>query len=971
MEWLSHSQKKYCELCKTSFRFTKFYNPNMPSSLPITVFFRQLVRYSVQNSLGWLRAIVAISFWVSWLPWFMRRGWSCMFWVSQESWGSDRGQLSVAAGAAERAFELASSITFQDVCPSSPLFASIMTPVSASNPVSSFWDHNFVLSFVVRCLMRIFGIPVSLLPSSSDSSLSSLQYSQSLLGDVKFLRNLTRSSSINQTIISVLEGQIITVVAIVSFILVILVRDYVVQQQPDINNRAPGFEPDEPLPELVPVDPFPDQEFREDAADDSQDEELTTDGHTGLSGGRSLHQEPRAEFSGLEYEYPIREMSIQLLPGPEVEDERPGTATFGQGPPQSSRSSDWDSSEAELTPETSDRSQSDHAESSSTLRKSKGKEKAVDPAETTSEQLISWLGPEAGPSRPRSVSDGPQIHNTIHPLANNTWSFGGPPGQSNGESSKEPEQSTGLNEENITLLNKTSKVESSPVNRKFNGIRDQIDSTEALYIPPLEGHIIRIPSPQPAPPAPREQPFSPTKWLADKATAFMWTDLDDAEQESPPTPDSTSEEGDPESGDEVHDGAYWNNELNNLIAEQEVGETEMAALDAELPPMPDNDQALMADDPDAAAEAIEDMEDFEGIMELLGMRGPITNLFQNVIFCAVLVQTALIACIFTPFNIGRISIWFLAKPTRLVRVIFELSKMAQDLVFVVGGFLSWMLFNLVDMVIMNGNSVSLKIKVARKASWTFFHGAGARVAQFLALDAPGNAGMQHWSAVSRQALLLIKENVSYSFLCVGNALAAVFKIRNPVPVVVGTAKFVLENGSSLTALLASPSSWVIDLGSGKPVPVNLSLAYWSASDITWALLAGYITILALAAIYLNSGIRFARGTVVEEVEAGIIDTLHQASGILKVITIISIEMLVFPLYCGLLLDCAVLPLFAGATIKSRMLFTYNNPWTSAFVHWFIGTGYMFHFALFVSMCRKIMRPGVLCKFPFLHTLFLC
>lgn len=95
--------------------------------------------------------------------------------------------------------------------------------------------------------------------------------------------------------------------------------------------------------------------------------------------------------------------------------------------------------------------------------------------------------------------------------------------------------------------------------------------------------------------------------------------------------------------------------------------------------------------------------------------------------------------------------------------------------------------------------------------------------------------------------------------------------------------------------------------------------------------------------------------------ASIIDALNQASGVMKVILIISIEMLIFPLYCGLLLDFALLPLFESASFKSRLMFTYNFPLTSIFVHWFVGTGYMFHFALFVSMCRKIMRKGVLCK----------
>lgn len=82
---------------------------------------------------------------------------------------------------------------------------------------------------------------------------------------------------------------------------------------------------------------------------------------------------------------------------------------------------------------------------------------------------------------------------------------------------------------------------------------------------------------------------------------------------------------------------------------------------------------------------------------------------------------------------------------------------------------------------------------------------------------------------------------------------------------------------------------------------------------------------------------------------------------MKVILIIGIQILIFPLYCGLLLDVALLPLFENTTIKSRFLFTHNFPLTSLFAHWFVGTGYMCYFALFVSMCRKIMRKGVLCK----------
>jgi Protein involved in mRNA turnover and stability len=104
----------------------------------------------------------------------------------------------------------------------------------------------------------------------------------------------------------------------------------------------------------------------------------------------------------------------------------------------------------------------------------------------------------------------------------------------------------------------------------------------------------------------------------------------------------------------------------------------------------------------------------------------------------------------------------------------------------------------------------------------------------------------------------------------------------------------------------------------------------------------------------------------QRIEGLLAEVLIQAGGVMKVILIIGIEMIVFPLYCGSLLDLALLPLFSDATVASRIAFTAASPLTSLFVHWFVGTCYMFHFALFVSMCRKILRSGVLCKccYPF-------
>src|SRR5271170_7794649 len=82
MEWLSHSQKKHCELCKTPFRFTKLYSPNMPQSLPPGVFFRHFVLHSARNIATWLRFCLVSTVWLGCLPFVIRQVWRVLFWFS-------------------------------------------------------------------------------------------------------------------------------------------------------------------------------------------------------------------------------------------------------------------------------------------------------------------------------------------------------------------------------------------------------------------------------------------------------------------------------------------------------------------------------------------------------------------------------------------------------------------------------------------------------------------------------------------------------------------------------------------------------------------------------------------------------------------------------------------------------------------------------------------------------------------------
>ncbi|KAG5362788.1 ERAD-associated E3 ubiquitin-protein ligase doa10 [Yarrowia sp. B02] len=81
----------------------------------------------------------------------------------------------------------------------------------------------------------------------------------------------------------------------------------------------------------------------------------------------------------------------------------------------------------------------------------------------------------------------------------------------------------------------------------------------------------------------------------------------------------------------------------------------------------------------------------------------------------------------------------------------------------------------------------------------------------------------------------------------------------------------------------------------------------------------------------------------------------------KVIIMFGVELLVFPFCCGLLLHASILPLFGDITVLwwSRLQQFAMFPLTNIVLHWIIGTFYMIQFAMFVSMCRGQMRPGVL------------
>ncbi|KAI0165467.1 hypothetical protein GGR52DRAFT_558821 [Hypoxylon sp. FL1284] len=1169
MEWLSHSQKKHCELCKTPFRFTKLYSPDMPQRLPFYIFATHMAKYIFRNVLVWLRAFLVMSVWLGWLPYLMRSVWSFLFWISDEGLGPSSSPA--LDGWDGRKSSL--TITGTTTCASTPLLAATTTAATIGNVVERL-PVSVLLKAISKpmnatppyWLMKLLGLttaaekavpgPRELLNATHVDQITispSPGRPSSLLSNVSLLKDFTRHPAINRTIIAVLEGQIITLLVVVCFILIILVRDYVVQQQPEINMRA-AFAAAEneapplvgPLNNAVPRGLGLEHDEDEDSEDDSvvtgdgepADNEDDRDSVDGTDRARDViglqnpHQRPIAEFrrrvtrrdaepgqesrrdeyenlastshvggtveptSGFaatssqgevarraflnnlerrtdeeageatsrgsvrEYSRIYREAGgnreriLQIIRDEGLEDRmqywisvtagkdtgassldlgnNPGSSAPIPDRRRSSRSPARPSSPnaARTSSDTSSWTWTDSddvGDAASHDSKEKGKGKATESPAKENATWDSWGGefggipPSGGdgdhdspdnlpssflsaPTRPRAVSDGPQTTKTTNILANNSWSFsdlppdvsgvpreaasgssgpvhsalafeplsppmsspggsgpaepsdsrelGGESNRGEGTSHTAPPKerfSTNLSEVGRAELDETERLLSlglgmSPAAEDVLGEGGMLNPADSGAGDGAGAFLGRATDIQPAGNAAR-----PAGGIVERMADFMWRDV-----EPGPADDLEPQEAVDIFGDDQNAPFFDDDRLDDREDEVEMApDVVEAAVAAGLDP-----------------EAVEDAEDFEGIMELIGMRGPVAGLFQNAIFCAFLVSISIFLCVFVPYNVGRVSVWIFANPARLLRIVFSASKFVQDGVLLVVGYLSTFMFDLIEAFrllfrVEHGKQLMHTLRADAKQVAS---GAVDRILTSFMSEMPliSVSEVRNFSAISHEALLVVKHDIQYALSCAGRVVLFVFggdygsklaMVRDFISVAWPATLQLLR---AVPIVATHPGSWVLNLNLSEVTSLaNPELAYWDANDRTWAIIAGYVSVCVLAGLYLARGTPFSTGQTAQEWEASIIDGLNQASGVMKVILIISIEMLIFPLYCGLLLDFALLPLFEGTSAKSRLLFTYNYPLTSIFVHWFVGTGYMFHFALFVSMCRKIMRKGVL------------
>lgn len=1136
MEWLSHSQKKHCELCKTPFHFTKLYHPHMPSTVPLPIFFRQAAVHTWKSLVTSSRFLLVVFVWAAWLPWCMRNIWRALFWLGDGAWADwaerrlqDENMAMTLSS--KLAMENRRSVE-QDFSPSQQTTASAL--------IGQTWNKLPHLTSSIRQVFKLSsgqpwglallrkassfltgGIPSSISSTSVPSNVTGpeqLLAGSSWLSESELLKNLTPSTILNNLIIDTLEGQLITLFVVVAFILVFLIREWVVQQQPALNG---GNAPDAEIP--VPQDA------------DAPGLLEPNDRIGEMQGGGNIAE---AGEEGMQALGPRAMMIARARARRPAAPRRPSEQDGIHNNDVASNAA-TDGSEVEGRPSEQDGIRNDDVASNAATDGSEAGRVEADVGSSLSPLGFdnAWSRPFAPdlelsqPQRPEmphrdTLAKAAEIRRMIEEhspksdapdsameVFENYWDKAGReplevikvieqegrddelgwivaamrkieglrqgvrltranmPPTSGEENVPDITGSNSDDDEGFTFLNKPSLSPSPDIGvTSCNGLGAGSDTSPQTSASPIlsssntEPQAPTWPVSEGSKPVPQdllerhitqgvedialqEVPEEQTAKLpSDDSGAIEAKDstmpVDQSrnnpfhpnyEGELPNTsdlpPDSARDtplQPSPSHGtptnrrtiiERVSDWLWGGVAPLPLAPEQPAGDDEHVVNDIrdEAPFVPmdrgqplrlaANAHAIANQDPDVVAaamqagvdpnevEAVEEIEDLEGILELVGMQGPLAGLVQNAMFCACLVSLTVAFGVYMPYVYGKVLLVILANPVSLLfRIPLRWAASTADTVIDLFIFCAGLTIYWTDTIlsiicaplawIIPPSARINQNRALAEAAITYAQGALARLAQtFTAThEALSETDFPMFSLTAHESLQSIETRIAWTMKGIADGLSGMFSTVHDTS---GVADFfevlkasVLNHASNLVNILSGKTLSAVSLWRSlrhiNPLSINLSLpqrstpvdydlAYWSMKDQIIAIVFGYLFIAVLGVLYIRLR-SWMKGTNKAGKVAGVVaDGLYQAGGVMKVVLIISIEMIVFPLYCGTLLDVALLPLFGNVTIMSRINFTLTSPITSLFVHWFVGTCYMFHFALFVSMCRKILRSGVLCR----------
>ncbi|RKP14029.1 hypothetical protein BJ684DRAFT_19530 [Piptocephalis cylindrospora] len=366
----------------------------------------------------------------------------------------------------------------------------------------------------------------------------------------------------------------------------------------------------------------------------------------------------------------------------------------------------------------------------------------------------------------------------------------------------------------------------------------------------------------------------------------------------------------------------------------------------------DPNQDMGEDDMNGGVEGMEqDIDDMDGLLEAVGLQGPIFLLFQNLFLMTAVLFLVLVVFVGIPYFIGRAM--FNAGPIDCVlgpiRVVYALARPAISVlshmwdawarIFILKPLT--MIYTLIlpdDWFITLLNSLPLtSISSALPHPWYAYldvalgwEWSGTRVRKPTLRAWLQDHGGWYWEDETDTDRVLTL-SIFYGILAL-SILVTTFVYTSLPPVRAGRRR----RPGGAEAFVA-PNQDVVPQDDDAMGRFGQEAAEWLRMD---------------EEVEEEDGMFGLMG----EAERG---ALRVAGLMLKVAIFVAIELVLFPLACGLLLSILSLPLLHGATLEGRLAFATRAPLAFLFLHWTIGTAFMFGFASMVGALRSILRPGVL------------
>ncbi|KDR68014.1 hypothetical protein GALMADRAFT_79202, partial [Galerina marginata CBS 339.88] len=425
--------------------------------------------------------------------------------------------------------------------------------------------------------------------------------------------------------------------------------------------------------------------------------------------------------------------------------------------------------------------------------------------------------------------------------------------------------------------------------------------------------------------------------------------------------DSDDDDSDEDGDDDEHDGdaddhEHDGDEEDEMFLEGEEDDDEEAEADGDLfddgqweepeveaaaPPVmpnaagapapaqganPEADAAAAGPDIGDDAENVED--DMEGAMEAIGMRGPIYGVVQNAALMIFVLDTAIGLGVWIPFTIGKTTALLSLDPRRMLQVLHLPVRAMRLVTDPIVDFVAWII-------------VDLFFPRVAQLFGAFFH-----VIMFFGSISAGKLFGKETKLMSKPLARFVawtsSSNVTEEVVTQSN-FTSIFAANLPDYLGFTEPYFEILGREVRVSTTKFQSTWIqLALGSGP-------------SSRLFAVALGYLVVIFLFCLYLNIL------TVGNAKSAGLAvrNAVRQQLLVLKVATFIFIELVTFPLGCGIVLDLCTVWLFPEANLQSRVAFFAQAPLTAMFYHWVAGTMFMYSFAVLLSGCRSVMRPGAM------------